>query len=56
MWKALQEELSKDEALTTRSAGNLVRCEFNRKGALPRAVRESRDYGSAVRVRILALL
>ena len=43
------------EPLMTRCAGNLIRGELNRKGALPRAVRESRDYGSAVRVRILAL-
>ena len=39
--------------LTARSAGSLVSVILNRKGALPRAVRESRDYGSAVRVRIL---
>ena len=39
--------------LTTRSAGSFVSVILKRKGALPRAVRESRDYDSAVRVRIL---
>ena len=39
--------------LTTRSAGSLISVILNRKGALSRAVRESRDYDSAVRVRIL---
>ena len=39
--------------LTTRSAGSLVSVILNRKGALPRAVRESRDYDSAVRARFL---
>ena len=38
----------------TASGRNFIECEFNRKGALPRAVRESRDYDSAVRVRNLA--
>ena len=41
--------------LTTRSAGSLVSVILNRKGALSRAVRESRDYDSAVRVRILTV-
>jgi hypothetical protein len=40
--------------LATRSAGNFVSFILNRKGALPRAVRESRDHDSAVRVRFLA--
>jgi hypothetical protein len=39
--------------LTTASGGSFVSVILNRKGALPRAVRESRDYDSAVRVRIL---
>ncbi len=38
----------------TRSAGNLIEYYLKRKEALPRAVRESRDYDSAVRVRFLA--
>jgi hypothetical protein len=37
----------------TACGGNLIDFILNRKGALPRAVRESRDYDSAVRVRIL---
>ena len=37
----------------TAGGGNLIGSEVNRKGALPRAVRESRDYDSAVRVRFL---
>ena len=39
----------------TASGGNLIDFILNRKGALPRAVRESRDYDSAVRVRFLAV-
>ena len=35
--------------LMTASGRNLIRYFLNRKGALPRAVRESRDYDSAVR-------
>ena len=48
------------EPLMTRSAGNLISDEVvrNKRSAqwavLPRAVRENRDYGSAVRVRFLA--
>jgi hypothetical protein len=42
--------------LTTASGGSFVSVILNRKGALPRAVRESRDYDSAVRVRILTPL
>ena len=42
------------EATMTAGGGNIIVAEVNRKGALPRAVRESRDYGSAVRVRFLA--
>ena len=37
----------------TAFGGNFIDFILNRKGALPRAVRESRDYDSAVRVRIL---
>ena len=37
----------------TRSAGNLIEYYLKRKEALPRAVRESRDHDSAVRVRFL---
>ena len=39
----------------TASGGNLIDFILNRKRALPRAVRESRDYDSAVRVRFLAV-
>ena len=38
----------------TACGGNFIDFILNRKGALPRAVRESRDYDSAVRVRFLA--
>ena len=41
--------------LTTASGGSFVSVILNRKGALPRAVRESRDYDSVVRVRFLAV-
>ena len=44
------------EPPTTASGRSFVGGEFKRKGALPRAVRESRDYGSAVRVRNRALI
>ena len=39
------------EAAMTASGGNLIVAEVNRKGALPRAGRGSRDYDSAVRAR-----
>ena len=39
------------EAPMTAGGGNLIGAEVNRKGALPRAVRVSRDYDSAVRAR-----
>ena len=39
----------------TDSGGNLIDFILNRKRALPRAVRESRDYDSVVRVRFLAV-
>ena len=37
----------------TTIGGNLIDFILNRKRALPRAVRESRDYDSAVRARFL---
>ena len=50
------ERLHEGEPLTTASGGSLVRGEVTRKGVLTRAVRESRDYGSAVSARILTPL
>ena len=38
---------------STACGGNFEKFILNRKGALPRAVRESRDYDSAVRARFL---